>query len=239
MSAPIAPSPTDHEISTPRRLEGPVRVNLLPETTRQRDRAARQRALAIAFFLGLLLVLGLLYWSQLSRVNDRQAQLAAEQNVVNELQTELAQLSEFEQLQARLERADAIVTAALSDEVSFAGALQDMAAVTPSSTWLESLSITIQDEVTVPLGAEGATIGRLTATGVEANSHAPGLERLLLELDKVASFGNVFFSDSTIVGDDREFVDGDGDETTFSLEMDLGLQARTGRYDDGVPEVLR
>jgi Tfp pilus assembly protein PilN len=238
MSAPVAPH-ADPEVSAPRRLEGPVRVNLLPESTRQRDRAARHRGFMIAFFLGLLLVLGLAYWFQLSRVNDREAQLAAEENLVNELQAELAQLSEFQQLQARLELADGIVAAALADEVSFAGTMQDIAAVIPSSTWLETLSVNLEDVPSVPLGAERPIIGRVTAAGLEANSHAPGLERLLLELDKILSFQNVFFTDSTLVGDERDFVGGDGRESTFSVEFDLGSEARTQRYTDGVPEVLR
>jgi Tfp pilus assembly protein PilN len=239
MSTSATPQLTDDEVMAPRRLEGPVRVNLLPESTRQRDRAARQRLYVAGSFLALLGMLGLVYGLQVSRVNEAQAVLATEQAAVTELQGELAQLHEFELLQARRDRADGIVSAALSEEVSFAGVLQDIASVIPSSTWLESFSIAMQPEPSVPLGAERTVIGRLTAAGLEAESHAPGLERLLLELDKIVSFDNVFFTNSTIVGDEREFVGGDGDETTFSLEMDLDLGARSGRYTEGVPEVLR
>jgi Tfp pilus assembly protein PilN len=216
-----------------------VRVNLLPQATKDRERVVRQRGVALTALLGLVALLGMAYWFQVSRVNEREAVLAAELETVTGLQGEVEELNEFEQLQTRRDRADGIVSAAMGDEVSFAAALQDMAAVTPSSTWLESLGISLQEEPTVPLGADRTIIGRVTAAGLESQSHAPGLERLLLELDKVVSFDNIFFTDSTIVGDEREFVGGDGDESTFSLEMDLGLEARTGRYVEGVPEVLR
>jgi Tfp pilus assembly protein PilN len=216
-----------------------VRVNLLPQATKERARVSRQRVTVLGAFLALVGILGVAYWFQVSRVTERETVLAAEQARVEELQGEFADLNEFQQLQQRRDRADGILAAALSEEVSFAGVLQDLAAVTPSSTWLESLNLSLLDEPSVPLGAERSMIGRLTTSGIETQSHAPGLERLLLELDKVVSFGNVFFTNSTIVGDEREFVGGDGDESTFSLEMDLDLEARTGRYVEGVPEVLR
>jgi Tfp pilus assembly protein PilN len=216
-----------------------VRVNLLPEATKQRAHVARQRYAVLGAVLGLAAVLGAAYWVQLSRVSEREAILAAEQSRVDELQGDLAALAEFERLQQRRDQADGIVSVALSREVSLAGVLQDLAAVTPSSTWLESLSLNLQDEPSIPLGSDRTIIGRFAASGLESQSHAPGLERLLLELDKVMSFDNVFFTNSTIVGDERDFVGGEGDETTFSLEMDLDLTARTGRYDAGVPEVLR
>jgi hypothetical protein len=128
----------------------------------------------------------------------------------------------------------------MGNEVSFAGILQDVAAVTPSSTWLESLGVNMEEHPTTPLGAMRPTVGRISSAGVESSSHAPGLERFMLELDKVHAFDNVFFTGSTVVGDEeRVFVGGDGDESTFALELDLSADALTGRYSDGVPEEFR
>jgi Tfp pilus assembly protein PilN len=217
-----------------------VRVNLLPQSAKERSRAARARGLMGAGALVLLLALGGLYWLQVSRVNDREATLAAEQATVRQLEDEVVQLAAFEDLEERRERADQLLVTAMGSEVSFAGLLQDVAAVTPSSTWLESFGIHMEEAPTTPLGATRPTVGRITSAGVDASSHAPGLERFMLELDKVHAFDNVFFTNSTVVGDEeRVFVGGDGDESTFSLELDLGTEAMTRRYSYGVPEELR
>jgi Tfp pilus assembly protein PilN len=217
-----------------------VRVNLLPKSVKDRSRAARARGLLGVGALALVLALGGLYWLQTARVNDREALLAAEQQTVAALENEVTELRAFEELEERRDRADGLLVTAMGDEISFAAILQDVAAITPTSTWLESLGISLDDSPTTPLGASRPTLGRITTAGVDVRSHAPGLERFMLELDKVVAFDNVFFTDSTVVGDEeRAFVGGDGDESTFSLELDLGLEARTNRYQHGVPEELR
>jgi Tfp pilus assembly protein PilN len=217
-----------------------VRVNLLPQGVKDRSKAARARGLLGVGALVFLLGLGGLYWLQTSRVSEREAMLAAEQQTVSELQGEVNDLRAFEDLEARRDRADELLIATMGTEVSFAAILQDVASITPSSTWLESFGISLEETPTTPLGATRPTLGRISTAGVDANSHAPGLERFMLELDKVVAFDNVFFTDSTVVGDEeRVFIGGDGDETTFALELDLGLDALTGRYSDGVPEELR
>lgn len=215
-----------------------TRVNLLPQASRDRRRAAQQQGVLGGVALAVLLVLIGLGWWQQSRVDEREDQLAEEQATLTSLQGELAELREFEDLAARAERADEVVAATLSDEVSVTAMLQDIAAVTPSNVWLENLAITIDTAQAAELGAERRSVGRLTASGVATEGHAPGLERYLLELDKIAGFFNIYFSDSTLIEEDR-FVDGDGDESTFSLELDLGRELRTERYEDGVPEELR
>ena len=206
-----------------------VRVNLLPGEVAERNRAARQRALMGAGAVGVLGLLGVAYLFQVNRVNDAQAELEAEQARVTELQAELAELSEFQELQGRLEAANTLVATAFDGEVSMAGVLQDLAAVYPTDAQLEELSIALTDP-TADLGAIRVAIGRMTASGATLQGHAPGLERLLLELDKVASFSNVFFTNST---QDEEGI------AAFSLDVDLGDEVLTRRYADGLPEELR
>lgn len=206
-----------------------VRVNLLPGEVAERNRAARQRAGLAAGAVALLGLLGLLYLVQLNRVGDAQDQLALEQARVAELQAEVADLQEFQDLQARREAMNTLLSTAFAGEVSTAGLLQDLAAVFPADSELDSLGITLA-ETTPELGATRLAIGRLTGAGATLFGHAPGLERLLLELGKVAGFANVYFSNSVV------------DETgvsTFSFDLDLGDEALTRRYADGLPEELR
>ena len=206
-----------------------VRVNLLPGEVAERNKAARQRALMGAGAVGVLGLLGVAYLFQMNRLSDARSELQAEQARVTELQAELADLSEFQELQGRLDAANTLVTTAFDGEVSMAGVLQDLAAVYPTDAQLEDLTIALTDP-TAELGAIRVAIGRMTASGATLQGHAPGLERLLLELDKVASFSNVFFTNST---QDEEGI------AAFSLDVDLGDDVLTRRYADGLPEELR
>lgn len=206
-----------------------MRVNLLPREVEDRNRAARQRVLVGAGALGLLGVFGLAYLYQLDRVGDAREQLEAEQAEVAALEAEVADLAEFEDLRSRRDAADTLLNTAFDGEVSVAGILQDLAAVYPTDAQLDTLTIALTDP-NAELGAVRVAIGRLTATGATLRGHAPGLERLLLELDKVAGFSNVFFSSST------QSEDG---IAAFNLEVDLGDEIRTRRYADGLPEGLR
>lgn len=207
-----------------------ARVNLLPHEVADKNRAARQRTAAAGAGAGLLVLLAAAYLFQANRVGNAREELAEQEAEVARLQAELADLQEFEALAARREAGAQLLAAALGDEVSFAGVLQDLAAVYPAGAQLESLSVSLTETEEVPLGALRPALGVATASGATLQGHAPGLERILLELDKVAAFSNVFFSNSTR---------GEDDVSAFSLEFDLGPEALTLRYADGLPEELR
>lgn len=204
------------------------RVNLLPREYEERERARRLRSRAILAGVALLVVLAALYALQLWRVGQAETRLAEEQEELAALQAELSRLQEFEELRARRDAATEILTVAMSDEVSVAGIMQDVAAVMPGDAALLVLSADIvrgQDE-------EGQALswGRISGQGETLGGHAPGVERFILQLDKIAAFFNIHLSNSTI--------DQDG-FTTFNFEADLGPEILTGRYVDGLPERLR
>lgn len=208
-----------------------VRVNLLPSEVAERNRAARQRAGMAAGAVGLVGLLGLVYLVRANEVSNAQEQLEAEQARVQALEADIAELQEFQDLQSRRDAVDTLLATAFDREVSFAGILQDVAAVYPTDAQLESLTVALTTgEAAAELGSVVLPIGRITASGATLQGHAPGLERLLLELDKVAAFSNVFFTNST---QSEEGV------AAFTLDVDLGDEARTGRYVDGLPEELR
>lgn len=208
-----------------------VRVNLLPEATRARSRASHQRSIALAAVAGLLLLLGGVWWWAASEVSDAEERLASEQARTSQLRSERAELISFQELADRRERAEARLTVALAGEVSAAGILQDLAAVVPPDTQLESLAITIEPGA---FNAEepGPFVGAFTLTGRTLTSHAPGVERVLMSLDKIASFRELYLNSSTLDDDDERIA-------TFSLDGQLDRSVTTGRYADGLPEVLR
>ncbi|MBW3659808.1 MAG: hypothetical protein KY457_14305 [Actinobacteria bacterium] len=208
-----------------------VRVNLLPGEVAERNRAARQRAGLAAGAVAFLGALGLVYLVQLNRVGDAQEQLEAEQARVAELQAEVADLQEFQELEQRAAASETVLVSALGDEASIAGVLQDLAAVMPSDAELNSISITVNDTAVAPVaGQTRASYGTITMSGRTLRGHAPGLERLLLELDKVASFSGLFFSSSAV---------DEANVGTFSVELNLGDEILTRRYLNGLPEELR
>jgi Tfp pilus assembly protein PilN len=209
-----------------------VKVNLLPAEASARQAVARQRNGVIAGGVAVLAVLGAVTVWQNGRVADAEERLAGEQQVLAALQTEVDQLGEFADLEQRVAQSDTLIVQALGAESSFAGMLQDIAAVMPSDAQLETLNITLDPAGATADGTESASLGTMQAVGKSLNAHAPGLERLLLELDKVAAFHDLFFTSSVLEEVEDPYP-------TFTVEAQIGPETLTGRYLDGVPEDLR
>jgi Tfp pilus assembly protein PilN len=206
-----------------------VRVNLLPEATRQRGRASQQRSILALAAVLLLAVLGGVYWWANDQVNQAEDVLADEEAETSRLRGEQAELVAFQDLADRRERSDALLIAAMDDEVSMAGILQDVAAVMPSDTQLETFVVTLEE----PDPETGETgVGAFNLSGRTLTSHAPGVERVLMQLDKVVSFRELYLNSSILDLPDE-------DVATFSLDGQIGPEATTGRYTDGLPEELR
>lgn len=208
-----------------------IRVDLLPEDIERRERARRNRALLALAGLVFVAILGGLYFLQVSRVNDAQERLEQAQRDRDDLQAEVNELSEFADLGQRLEQSNQLLTTTMGGEASFAGILQDAAAVMPNDAALTTLSVTLAEGEAQPaeVGEAQPTFGQITGSGETLEGHAPGVERFLLAFEKVAAFFNIFLSNSTI---DEEGI------ATFQFEFDLGPEILTGRYDDGLPEAL-
>jgi Tfp pilus assembly protein PilN len=209
-----------------------VRVNLLPEATKERDRASRQRLVMAG--LGVLLVASIAggYLLQLNRVDAAVLARDEAQDQVSALQAEEAELHAFADLESRVEHANSALVAAMGEEISFAGLLQDVAAVTPTDAALTDLEVSRVEVAGIDGEQARRSVARVVAAGESLHGHAPGVERILLELDKVVSFFDVYFTSSAADPDDPEV-------SLFSVEIDLGEEAHTNRYVDGVPEELR
>ena len=206
-----------------------VRVNLLPEATKARGRDNQQRLIAGGAIALVLLALGGAWFWAGSQVRQAEDRLAAEQAVTAGLRGEQAELVAFRDLAARRDRADDVLTDSLGNEVSVAGILQDLAAVMPDDAQFDTLTITLQPPGDVPTVA----IGTVNVTGQSLTSHAPGVERILLSLEKLATFGDLFLSSSTLDTEAEDPV------VTFAVDGAIRVEARTDRYRDGLPEELR
>lgn len=203
-----------------------AQVNLLPREASARAAAARQRGLLMAGAGVLALALGGVTWLQAGTLSDAEDALAAEEQVAAELRQEEAGYAEFSDLERRQAEATSNLQAALSTEVSFAGLLQDVASVIPADTELHTLQATLGQGPTV------SAMGTLVVTGRTANDHAPGLERVLRQLDKLIGLHDLYVTDSHLESPDHPYP-------TFTVEASLGVENLTGRYLLGLPEELR
>ena len=213
-----------------------VRVNLLPREVSQKAAAGRARALVALVLVGLLGVVGAAWFWFGQQLDDKRTELASEEEVLAALRADLADLDEYAALRAEVDASGDILRVALGNDASLAGVLQDFAAILPSDVEITSFNVTLDPDGTVlSIGDERPAYGTISISGMSLNGHAPGLERLLIELDKVAAFSDVHFSNSTRT--DQEGIA--AEVIDFSVEIDLGPETYTGRYDDGVPEGLR
>ena len=200
-----------------------AKVNLLPQATRADAGKSRQQGFAVGLVLLVIVALGLATFIQRGVLNDAEEDLAVAQSELAAAQAEVAELAAYADLEARLEETDTLLRTALAEEASLAGILQDLALVTPAEGALRSLAITLGE-------AEGAGVGSFSAQAEVLESHAPGVERFLLQLERPAGFRNAFPGGSTI---------DENDIATFPVTVQLGPEYRTERYQDGLPEVLR
>ena len=208
-----------------------VRVNLLPQSVAENQAAARQRGGLMLGGVALIAVLAAVTVWQNGQISDAEDRRDDQQAVLAALQADERELSEFADLELRTGEAEEQIRTALADEVSLAGILQDLASVMPSDAQIESLDIALfADEP--GFGIDAPTVGTLQLVGRSLNDHAPGLERLLLELDKVAAFHDLFFTNSVLQDPVEPYP-------TFNVESQLGPEVLTGRYEDGIPEGLR
>ena len=208
-----------------------VRVNLLPRETHAKQAATRQRLLLAGAGVLLLVLLAGVHLFQLSRVDSARAELAEEEARAAELQDEVAALAEFDDLQERRRQAHETIAVTLGGEMGLAGILQDLAAVMPADAQLDSLNVSLGTE-SHDATTGRATVGTFSATGKTLTSHAPGVERLVLALDKVAPFVDIFVNSSSL-------DEAGEDVATYSVEGQIGPEVLTGRYRDGLPEELR
>lgn len=201
-----------------------VRVNLLPRATKESARSTQQRVIAaVLVFLLLAGLTGASLW-QHGTLRTAEDELADARQELAAAQAAVAALADYAELERRLDEDRELLVTALGTQVSLAGIMQDLSLVMPAETDLRSLSISLA----VVQTEEGVieSVGAINASGESLDGIAPGVERLLIRVDQVAGFRDVFVSSASI---------DDEDISTFNLDMQLGPEHLTNRYVDGLP----
>jgi Tfp pilus assembly protein PilN len=200
-------------------------VNLLPPELRARQKT-RQLTTLIAGAGVALVVLLLGFWflqgQKLAGVNDD----IAAQNLTNSgLETQIAQLQEFQQLQEQAAAQQALLNKAFAGEVSFSQMLMDLSRTIPSDAYLDSFNATLTVQVAGAVPTTTAFVGAFTAGGA-----ADGFESLaswLTRLESVKGWVNPYFSSATETAANTGLY-------TFSSGVDLTEDILTARGREGV-----
>ncbi|MFP4148937.1 MAG: PilN domain-containing protein [Nitriliruptoraceae bacterium] len=195
-----------------------VRVNLLPQVSKQAETASRVRWSVLGFAMLVLVGLGVASFLQFMARGDAEEELTAAQAERAAADAEVAELQAFAELEQEVAEAEAIVSTALGGQASLAGVLQDLALATPEDVALTGLSIDLGEN-------ETGGIGLLRATAETVDGIAPGVERYLRLLEQLGGFDGVYLASASTDEDDV---------TSFDVDLVLGPEHLTGRFDGGV-----
>lgn len=205
-------------------------VNLLPGHYGERLEERRRISVTAGALLVLLLVLGLLSFTQGRRLDEARSARDAEQARTAVLSARRADLAPFGQLADGVDQRERILTAVMGTEVSWARVLAGLSAAFPADASLvsftaESTLLPAGSEGTVPTGDDEASpIGSTTYNGYSVAGFDPGVAETLRRLDTVPGL-----SEPTLqVGAEGEI--GGMPVTTFDGSTLLDTAALSGRY---------
>lgn len=178
-----------------------TQVNLLPVEVRQRHRTRRITALVVSAALAAIGILFLILVLQSARLSKVREELAAQEQVNQRLQGQIADLQQFSELKAELSAKRALLAEAERGEILWSGVLRDVSMLIPADMWLSSLSASVTPQSPgVPATATDPNLGpQLVATlqfdGVAFDQ--PTIARWLNRLEKVGGWENSWLSSST------------------------------------------
>jgi Tfp pilus assembly protein PilN len=208
-------------------------VNLLPPELRERQAIRRTTSLVVAAGLAVLALIGIFYFFQVQRLAQTQSDLEAQQSRNAQLESQIASLQQFADLQAELAQKEALVGEIFVNEVSWSSALLDVSRVIPDASYLTNLTgqitPTVVGEVaTAPTGGtpETTLIGNMTFAGVANQTET--IATWITRLEEVQGWVNAWVNS---VQEDAPF----SRIYTFSNGLDLTQEAATARGQGVTP----
>lgn len=206
-------------------------VNLLPPEIAQKRAARRVSRLTVVAVAAWLAMLGSLFVIKDGQVDDARAERDAAQTQVVTLQQEVAALDEYAQIAAKLDARNAILAAAMADEVSWARILNDLSLAFPADASMTTMAAALTEPVEPEPGTVKAAeaVADVAFTGYSVDRFAPGVEGVLLDFEDARGFVNTYLNTAAEAEKGTELV------TDFTGTVRLDDNARTGRYADGLP----
>lgn len=185
---------------------------------------------AVVLFAGLLAAGYALRLSEVARAEQARDEARTE---VAALETEVARLDEYAKLAERLENRSTLLASAMEKEIAFSHVLNDLSLAFPANASLHTLTITAAEAADLAAQTGEIDFGRSVASaefsGYSVERYAPGVETVLLDVDRIPAFFNPFLTTAA-----AEEI-GEAEVTNFTGSVLLNSDAYTGRYAEGVP----
>ncbi|MDQ4095229.1 MAG: hypothetical protein M3174_03360 [Actinomycetota bacterium] len=214
------------------------RIELLPDTYRQAQRD--RRAILAVLLAGLLVVLLLVVWFVKLGfdVDNSKEELATIEAQNEDLRRQIAELQQFADLQAEVERKQQALVSVMAGDVDWPVLLTEVAMATPGELWLTRLEGSVgATEGAAPVGTETAPIrvtaraptGRIRFEGTSLTM--PGVAKWLVRQEISERFQAVYLEDAILTD---EFQPADAFDFTSTLE--LNQNALSGRFQGDLEE---
>ena len=200
-------------------------INLLPPEAFEKAKARRRWLLIGLLGVAYLVLLGALtVWWQ-GRVTEAEDKVTRQQDVNNQLRTQVAALAEAEVLQTEYDDNVALVGSILSKDVSWGRILNDLGRMLPDQTWIDSF-----------VGAtstEEGVVGAVQVTGFGLSY--PDVSAVLrnFDSDRFPSVGGTWVSSLS-----RSEI-GAADIVNFQSQTSLTSTAVSDRAAERIPAVGR
>jgi Tfp pilus assembly protein PilN len=208
------------------------RINLLPPERAERRRARQITTTIVATVLALVVLLALVYVAEQVRLNGQKHALETQQATNAGLQSQVAQLSQFQQLESQLQQKTTLLGTLTQDEVRWSVILADISLVIPSDTWLTSFTATENTSSggpTTPGTSKATALGTIQLSGTTF-SHLD-VAKWLTRLAGVDAFTNSYLSLSSKSTISTTSV------VNFNSSVDLSNQALR-RNQEGAARIL-
>jgi Tfp pilus assembly protein PilN len=213
-------------------------IDLLPATFAERRRERRILATIVGAGLALLLAL-VAYWFMLGgQVSEARSELAAAQQRNSQLQTQIAELQHFADLESEVQEKELALQTVMTGDVAWPSVLTEIATVIPGEVWLTDMTASAgATEGAAPVGTELSPIrvaqnlpaGRIQFQGRSLSM--PGISKWLMQLAGTKGFSAAWLNSATKTeesGSQAAFIE-------FDSTIELNDKSFSDRFLEGTP----
>lgn len=202
------------------------RINLIPPSERARTTTNIGMLGFVALAILVVFALGLGYYLLNSSLDDRKQQLELAQQETQALQSQVAALKQYGELDSQRKQVEAVVQGAYASRTLVADILNNLSLVLPDNVWFNSLNLSTADPGSEP-GVGGATDSSVDFSG---NTYSfEDVAQLLVRLQLMTSLSDIKLSSAgAAVGS----VDATKDVKGFSIQ---GTVTNTQPTDTPLP----
>jgi Tfp pilus assembly protein PilN len=211
-------------------------IDLLPSVYAEQRRERRSLSMIIVGGLVVLLIL-VAYWFMLGgQVSEAESDLAAAQQRNAQLETQIAELQRFADLEAEVQAKEIALTGVMSGDVAWPSVLTEVAMVIPGEVWLTDLTASAGlTEGATPVGTETASVrvtqdqptGRVQFVG--GSLTMPGVSEWLIRLSGTKGFSAAWLNSAK----ETEGTTGAAPFIEFDSTVELNQKTLSKRFLEG------